>query len=291
MQTQDSQIAAGLSNVVCKDGQQICTAQVPFALGVAVNAGSTSAPGLAIVGDLTTGLYQSASASLDVVAAGTRVGGFNAGGLDNTVIGAGTPLAGSFTTLSATSSINKVTITAPVSSATLTIANGKIFKIDNTLEFAGTDSTVMTFPVSSGTVTTLAGAQTLTNKTLTSPTLTTPVVASLVNTGTLTLPTASSTLLGVIASTLAQTGYFQLTDGLIVQWGITGNIVSSGTSTITLPLTFPNTFFTAYVSRATKDTSGSPSSADSGVIVSTSQLTVNNNSGSTTTMFWLAIGN
>jgi hypothetical protein len=43
-------------------------------------------------------------------------------------------------------SINKVAITAPASSATLTIANGKTATISNTLAFAGTDSTTMTFP-------------------------------------------------------------------------------------------------------------------------------------------------
>lgn len=42
----------------------------------------------------------------------------------------------------------------------------------------------------------LAGTETLTNKTLTSPTLTTPVVSSISNTGTLTLPTSTDTLVG-----------------------------------------------------------------------------------------------
>lgn len=39
-------------------------------------------------------------------------------------------------------------------------------------------------------------AQTLTNKTLTSPSLTTPSISSIVNTGTLTLPTSTDTLVG-----------------------------------------------------------------------------------------------
>jgi hypothetical protein len=45
-------------------------------------------------------------------------------------------------------------------------------------------------------VATVTGTQTLTNKTLTSPTLTTPVFSSIVNTGTLTLPTSTDTLVG-----------------------------------------------------------------------------------------------
>lgn len=95
-------------------------------------------------------------------------------------------------------SINKVTITAPATSATLTIANGttlsvaganftltsssagsgltgasgKTLTFNNSLTFAGTDSTTMTFPGASDTVVTLTATQNLTNKTLTSPTIT-----------------------------------------------------------------------------------------------------------------------
>lgn len=66
-------------------------------------------------------------------------------------------------------SINKVAITAPATSATLTIVNGKTLTIDKSLEFDGTDSTKFTFPSSSDTVVTLGATQTLTSKTLTSP--------------------------------------------------------------------------------------------------------------------------
>lgn len=57
-------------------------------------------------------------------------------------------------------SINKVVITAPAASATLTIANTKTLTVNNTITFAGTDSTVMTFPGASDTVATLAAVQT-----------------------------------------------------------------------------------------------------------------------------------
>jgi len=66
-------------------------------------------------------------------------------------------------------SINKVTITAPASSATLTIADGKTLTASNSLTFAGTDGTTMTFPGSSDTVVTLTATQTLTNKSLSAP--------------------------------------------------------------------------------------------------------------------------
>ena len=42
-------------------------------------------------------------------------------------------------------SLNKVTITPPASSATITIGNNKIFKVDNTLTFTGTDSSSVAF--------------------------------------------------------------------------------------------------------------------------------------------------
>jgi len=50
--------------------------------------------------------------------------------------------------------INKLTITAPATSATLTIANGKTFTASNSLTLAGTDLTTQTFPTTSGTVVT-----------------------------------------------------------------------------------------------------------------------------------------
>lgn len=49
-------------------------------------------------------------------------------------------------------SINKVTITAPANSATLTIADGKTFTVNNTLTFTGTDTSSVSFGAG-GTVT------------------------------------------------------------------------------------------------------------------------------------------
>lgn len=42
-------------------------------------------------------------------------------------------------------SVNKVAITAPATSATLTIANGKTLTVNNSLTLSGTDSTTLTF--------------------------------------------------------------------------------------------------------------------------------------------------
>ena len=58
--------------------------------------------------------------------------------------------------------VNKVTLTAPATGSTLTIADGKTLTVSNTLTLAGTDSTVMTFPSSSTTVAGLGTTQTFT---------------------------------------------------------------------------------------------------------------------------------
>lgn len=70
--------------------------------------------------------------------------------------------------------------------------------VDNALTAAGT-TTLSNKVISTSNntlvgVATLTGSETLTNKTLTSPTLTTPVVASIVNTGTVSFPTLTDTL-------------------------------------------------------------------------------------------------
>jgi hypothetical protein len=59
-------------------------------------------------------------------------------------------------------SINKVAITAPATSATLTIANGKTLTANNSLTLAGTDATTMTFPSTSQTIAGLGLTQTFT---------------------------------------------------------------------------------------------------------------------------------
>jgi hypothetical protein len=67
-------------------------------------------------------------------------------------------------------SINKVAFTAPATSATLTIADGKTLTASNSLTLVGADSTTMTFPSTSATIARTDAAQTFTgNQTFSGP--------------------------------------------------------------------------------------------------------------------------
>jgi hypothetical protein len=70
-------------------------------------------------------------------------------------------------------SINKLTLTAPATSATLTVADGASLITSGaySLTLTATALTNVTLPTT-GTLATLAGSETLTNKTLTNPTVT-----------------------------------------------------------------------------------------------------------------------
>ena len=126
--------------------------------------------------------------------------------------------------------VNKVTITAPATSASLTLAQG------STLATAGAFSTTLTATAATnvtlpttGTLSTLAGAETLTNKTLTAPVLTTPALgvatATSINKVALTQPVTAATLTLADNSTLATAGAFSTT------------LTSTAATNVTLPTT------------------------------------------------------
>jgi len=58
--------------------------------------------------------------------------------------------------------INRLTLTAPASAATLTIADGKTLTVSNTLTLVGNDATTLTFPSTSATIARTDAAQTFT---------------------------------------------------------------------------------------------------------------------------------
>lgn len=106
-----------------------------------------TAPGSLAIG-LTVGSTAIASGAT------TRILYDNAGTLgEYTITGSGTVVAmatsPSFTTptlgVAAATTINKVTITAPATGSTLTIADGKTLTVSNTLTFTGTDSSSVNF--------------------------------------------------------------------------------------------------------------------------------------------------
>jgi hypothetical protein len=78
-------------------------------------------------------------------------------------------------------SINKVTITAPATSATLTVADGSTLATSGafSLTLTASGATNVTLPTT-GTLSTIAGSETLTSKTLTTPVLTNPTVTNYV---------------------------------------------------------------------------------------------------------------
>lgn len=163
-------------------------------------------------------------------------------------------------------SINKVAITAPATSATLTIANGKTATVNNSLTFAGTDSTTLTFQ-GTGTVVNRDSTDTLTNKTFdtagtgnsfsinglaatantgtgsvvraTSPTLVTPVLgaatATSVNGLTITASTGTLTIANSKTLTASNSLAFTGTDGTSFAFpGASDTVVTLGaTQTLT----------------------------------------------------------
>lgn len=100
--TEDNGFATGLSTTITKDGQQTTTARIPFASGLSISQGNILTPSLSIIGDLSTGFYQTTSGELRFSSGGVYKATLNTNGIDNTAIGIGTAAAGRFTTATAT---------------------------------------------------------------------------------------------------------------------------------------------------------------------------------------------
>lgn len=136
------------------------------ALGTPISGTLTSCVGLPIVGG-TTG-------TLTVARGGTGV--TTSTGTGSAVLSTSPTLVTPVLGVASATSVNKITITAPATAATLTIADGKVLTSSNTLTLAGTDgktltvnnsltlsgtdATVMTFPATTASLARIDAAQT-----------------------------------------------------------------------------------------------------------------------------------
>lgn len=118
---------------------------------------------------------------------------FNAAGNGTSVglnVGSGKTLSVAGTlTVSGSATISGTLIVPTSASPAQTTDGSVVWDSDDNLLTVGTGSTRKVMVDTDST-------QTLTNKTLTSPALTTPVISTIINTGTLTLPTSTDTLVG-----------------------------------------------------------------------------------------------
>lgn len=130
---------------------------VELGQGTAPSLGTTSAKiyaptsvtsyGIVLPGAAATGFTLRTNSSN--VMTETQVGSSGSG---NVVLVTGATMVTPTLGVASATTINKVALTAPATGSTLTILDGKTATFNNSITFAGTDSTTMTFPATSATI-------------------------------------------------------------------------------------------------------------------------------------------
>jgi hypothetical protein len=164
-----------------------------------------------------------------------------------------TPVLG----IATATSVNKITITAPASGATLTIIDGKTLTINNTLTFSGTDSSTLN----------IGGGGTLGSNAYTSTAY--APIASPTFTGTVTIPTSFVIGAVTVTTTGTQLNYLNAATGTT---GTTStNLVFSTSPTLVTP-----TLGAASATSINKVAITAPASSATLTIADGKTLTINN---------------
>jgi len=149
-----------LINNTCADA---ITVKNTTGTGIAVPAGKATLVynnGTNVVDAATYFSSLTLGSALPVASGGTGV--TSSTGSTNVVLSNSPTLVTPILGVATATSVNKVALTAPATSATLTIADGKTLTASNSLTLAGTDATTMTFPATSATVAGLSILETFT---------------------------------------------------------------------------------------------------------------------------------
>jgi hypothetical protein len=119
-----------------------------------------------------------------------------------------------------------------------------------------------------------------------SVTLSAPTVAG---TTTITLPNSTGNALVDVARSLTANGYVKLSNGLTLQWGITGNVSNNTDFTVTFPVAFTTACLFATNIPVTLNAIGQAAPIVSAMTATT--FTGRNATGITNTFRWFALGN
>lgn len=98
-----------------------------------------------------------------------------------------------------------------------------------------------------------------------------------------------SNILNLGTSSLGTNGYTRLPNGLILQWGVTGNIGQDSSGSVTFPIAFPSAVYCITITgrQGINTTSGG---LDTISTQSTTGFTIAHGGDGTSSFYWMAIG-